>query len=40
MDVVCRRAEEVAEEAARLGYAVGQGDRGEALVYRRARAQH
>lgn len=27
------RAEEVAEDAARLGYSVGQGDRGEAAVY-------
>ena len=29
-----KKAAEVAEEAARLGYRVGEGDRGEALVYR------
>lgn len=28
-----KKAEEVAEDAARLGYSVGQGDRGEAAVY-------
>lgn len=28
------RAADVAEEAARLGYCVGEGDRGEAMVYR------
>lgn len=30
------RLEDVSEEAARLTYAVGEGDRGEALVYRQA----
>jgi hypothetical protein len=29
-----KKAAEVAEEAAQLGYRVGEGDRGEALVYR------
>ena len=29
-----KKAAEVAEEAARLGYRVGEGDLGEALVYR------
>lgn len=33
--VLCR-LEDLSEEAARLTYAVGEGDRGEALVYRQA----